>query len=330
MSGADNAIMDRNLALEAVRVTEATALSVAHLKGAGDERAVDQAAIAAMQASLDALGIIGTVVNGCGDEETAPLLYTGQKLGFGHGPAVDIALLPLEGSTMCAKDTFNAVSVVAMAERGGFLRVPQIYMDKIAVGPGLPPGIVDLDRSAEENLTALAEAKGVATGDLLVCVLDRPRHEELIGEIREAGARVMLIADGDVSGVIATALAATGVDAYMGIGGAPEGVLAAAALACVGGQMQARLAVRGEEQRRIAQKHAITDFQRKYDLADLASGEVMFAATGITDGMLLKGLRRNREGASTHSLVMRSKSGTVRFIEAWHQRRSNKTGLASP
>ena len=321
--------VDRNFALEAVRVTEATALAALVQVGAGDEQAADQAAIGAMQEALDGLTIDGTVVIGCGDKGAVELLYTGEKLGAGQGnPALDIALAPLEGNTVCAKGGHNAISVVAIAGRGGFLPVPRLYMEKIAVGPGLPDGIVDLDRTPAENLNALAEAKGVAVRDLRVCLLDRPRHEGLVDEIRATGARIMLLQDGDVSGVIATALPNTGIDVYMGSGGAPEGVLAAAGLACVGGQMQGRLIVRGEEQRKLALAHGIEDTEHKFALKEMARGDAMFAATGVTDGMLLKGVRRAPDGAVTHSLVMREQSGTVRYIEAWHHCRSNKRGLS--
>ncbi|MCE2509868.1 MAG: class II fructose-bisphosphatase [Alphaproteobacteria bacterium] len=318
--------MERNLALEVVRVTEAAALSASLLMGRGDEQAADQAAVDAMRAALNSLTIDGTVVIGEGERDEAPMLYIGEKVGLGKGPKVDIALDPLEGTTITAKGGQNALAVIAMAEDGGFLNAPDVYMDKIAVGRGLPGGIVDLDASPAENLKALAKAKGSDVSDLVVCVLDRPRHHELIAGIREAGARIMLISDGDVSGVIATTLPDSGVDIYMGIGGAPEGVLAAAALCCIGGQMQGRLQFRNDDERGRAKHCGITDFNRKYSLSEMANGDVMFAATGVTNGSMLKGVRRFAGGAYTYSTVMRSKSGTVRMIEARHNF-ARKTGF---
>ena len=314
----DSSTMDRNLALEAVRVTEAAALSASRWMGRGDEKAADQAAVDAMRAALNSVMIDGTVVIGEGERDEAPMLYIGEKVGRGKGPKVDIALDPLEGTTITAKGGQNALAVIAMAEHGGFLNAPDVYMDKIAVGRGLPEGIADLDASPKENLKALAKAKGSDVSDLVVCVLDRPRHHELIANIREAGARIMLISDGDVSGVIATTMADSGVDIYMGIGGAPEGVLAAAALCCIGGQMQGRLQFRNDDERGRARNFGITDFDRKYSLKEMAHGDVMFAATGVTDGSMVRGVRRFSGGATTHSIVMRSKSGTVRMIEAQH------------
>ena len=310
-------MMDRNLALEVVRVTEAAALSASRLMGRGDEKAADQAAVDAMRTALNSLAIDGCVVIGEGERDEAPMLYIGEKVGMG-GPAVDIALDPLEGTTITAKGLTNALSVIAMAEEGGFLHSPDVYMDKIAVGPELPPGVVDLDQKPDVNLKALAKAKKVEVGDLVACILDRPRHEELIRRVREAGARIMLISDGDVSGVIATAQPEAGVDIYIGSGGAPEGVLAAAALRCIGGQMQGRLVFRNDAERGRAERCGIKDLNRKYGLEDLAHGDVMFAATGVTNGAMLKGVRRFSGGAYTHSMVMRSKSGTVRYIEAYH------------
>jgi fructose-1,6-bisphosphatase II / sedoheptulose-1,7-bisphosphatase len=312
-----NAKMDRNLALEAVRVTEAAALAAARLLGRGDEKAADQAAVDAMRRALNALHIDGTVVIGEGERDEAPMLYIGEKVGAG-GPPIDIALDPLEGTTITAKGGPNALAVIAMAEAGGFLNAPDTYMDKIAVGPGFPDELVDLDADPEENLDNLAQAKKVDVADLVVCILDRPRHSELIQRVRGCGARITLISDGDVSGVIATTRPDSGVDIYMGSGGAPEGVLAAAALRCIGGQMQGRLLFRNDDERSRARKLGITDFNRKYDLLELAGGDVMFAATGVTDGTMLRGVRRNRTGGFTHSIVMRSKTGTVRLIEAQH------------
>jgi fructose-1,6-bisphosphatase II / sedoheptulose-1,7-bisphosphatase len=321
-----NAKMDRNLALEAVRVTEAAALAASRLMGRGDEKAADQAAVDAMRRALNSMNIKGCVRIGEGERDEAPMLYIGEQVGTGEGPEIDIALDPLEGTTITAKGGTNALAVIALAETGGFLHAPDTYMDKIAVGGGLPEGVVDLDETPGNNLRALAKAKGVEVGDLVACILDRPRHEELIARVREAGARIMLIGDGDVSGVIATATPETGVDIYLGTGGAPEGVLAAAALRCIGGQMQGRLVFRNNDERARATRIGVKDFDRKYGLMELAGGEVMFAATGVTNGTMLKGVRRFRHGAATHSLVMRSKSGTVRYIEATHNF-DRKTGF---
>jgi fructose-1,6-bisphosphatase II / sedoheptulose-1,7-bisphosphatase len=314
---AQNAAMDRNLALEAVRVTEAAALSASRLMGRGDEKAADQAAVDAMRRALNSLAIEGTVVIGEGERDEAPMLYIGEKVGTGNGPKIDIALDPLEGTTITAKGGANALAVIAMAEAGGFLNAPDVYMDKIGIGGGLGE-VVDLDEPAAVNLKNLAKAKGADVSDLVVCILDRPRHSELIAKVREAGARIMLISDGDVSGVIATSRPESGVDIYMGSGGAPEGVLAAAALRCIGGFMQGRLIFRNDDERGRAKRCGIADFNRKYNLLDLAKGDVMFAATGVTGGTMLQGVRRFAGGAVTHSMVMRSKTGTVRFIEAQH------------
>ena len=314
----DRNTMDRNLALEVVRVTEAAALAASRLMGRGDEKAADQVAVDAMRQALNGLAIEGTVVIGEGERDEAPMLYIGEKVGAGFGPRIDIALDPLEGTTITAKGLTNALAVVAMAEEGGFLNSPDVYMNKIAVGGGLTPGTVDLDNEPAVNLKNLAAAKKVEISDLVVCILDRPRHEELIRKVREAGARIMLISDGDVSGVIATAQPESGVDMYLGSGGAPEGVLAAAALRCIGGQMQGRLIFRNDAERGRAARCGITDFNRKYGLEELARGNVMFAATGVTNGSMLKGVRRFSGGAYTHSMVMRSKTGTVRYIEAYH------------
>ncbi|MBL8700603.1 MAG: class II fructose-bisphosphatase [Alphaproteobacteria bacterium] len=315
---AEKNALDRNLALEVVRVTEAAALSASKLMGRGDEKAADQAAVDAMRRALNSLAIEGVVVIGEGERDEAPMLYIGEKVGLGNGPRVDIALDPLEGTTITAKGGPNALAVIAMAEAGGFLNAPDVYMDKIAVGGGLPDGIVDIDASPADNLRALAKAKKAEVADLVVCILDRPRHAELIKKVREAGARIMLISDGDVSGVIATALPESGVDLYMGSGGAPEGVLAAAALRCIGGQFQGRLLFRNDDEKGRAHRLGIKDLNRKYSLLELAKGDVMFAATGVTDGSLLRGVRRWAGGASTHSIIMRSKTGTVRKIEATH------------
>jgi fructose-1,6-bisphosphatase II / sedoheptulose-1,7-bisphosphatase len=315
---AEQSGMDRNLALEAVRVTEAAALSASRLMGRGDEKAADQAAVDAMRKALNSLSIEGTVVIGEGERDEAPMLYIGEEVGLGNGPKIDIALDPLEGTTITAKGGQNALAVIAMAEQGGFLNAPDVYMDKIAIGAGLPSDLVDLDQTPGENLKALAKAKKVDVEDIVACILDRPRHADLIGAVRSSGARIQLISDGDVSGVIATTLPESGVDIYMGSGGAPEGVLAAAALRSIGGQMQGRLLFRNDDERARATKWGIEDFDRKYGLLDLASGDVMFAATGVTDGSMLRGVRRFSGGAMTHSIVMRSRTGTVRMIEAKH------------
>jgi fructose-1,6-bisphosphatase II / sedoheptulose-1,7-bisphosphatase len=324
---AAEAKMDRNLALEAVRVTEAAALAASKLMGRGDEKMADQAAVDAMRTSLNALSIDGTVVIGEGERDEAPMLYIGEKVGTG-GPKIDIALDPLEGTTITAKGLPNALAVMAMAEDGGFLNAPDVYMDKIAVGAGLPEGIVDLDKTPKQNLADLAKAMKVDVADLVVCILDRPRHSELIAKVREAGARIVLIGDGDVSGVIATSTGDSGINIYMGSGGAPEGVLAAAALRCIGGQIQGRLLFRNDDEKARAKKWGITDLNRKYSMLEMAKGDVMFAATGVTNGSMLKGVRRFHNGAETHSIIMRSKTGTVRWISA-HHNFSIKTGLPS-
>ena len=310
--------MERNLALEAVRVTEAAALSASRWMGRGDEKSADQAAVDAMRQALNNLQIQGTVRIGEGERDEAPMLFIGEEVGDGEGPKIDIALDPLEGTTITAKGGNNALAVIAMAEEGGFLNAPDTYMEKIAIGHSLPDGLVDLDEKVEVNLKELARAKGTDISDLVVCILDRPRHDEIIVKCREAGSRIMLIGDGDVSGVIATSQEEAGVDIYVGVGGAPEGVLAAAALRCIGGQMQGRLIFRSSDERQRAERLGITDFDRKYELNELAGGEVMFAATGVTSGTMLKGVRRFRDGAKTHSMIMRSKTGTVRYIEAEH------------
>lgn len=314
---AENKSMERNLALEVVRVTEAAALAASKLMGRGDEKAADQAAVNAMRESLGGLAIDGTVVIGEGERDEAPMLYIGEEVG-GGGPKIDIALDPLEGTTITAKGGQNALTVIAMASEGGFLNAPDTYMNKIAVGAGLPDDVVDLDEAPAVNLKNLAKAKGLELEDLVVCILDRPRHAELIAKVREAGARIILIGDGDVSGVIATSRPNSGVDMYCGSGGAPEGVLAAAALRCIGGQFQGRLLFRNDDERGRAERLGITDFDRKYSLHELAGGDVMFAATGVTDGSMLKGVRRFQGGATTQSIMMRSKTGTVRVVEADH------------
>lgn len=319
---ARQAQVDRNLALELVRVTEAAALAASRWVGKGDKNAADGAAVEAMRRAFDSVAIDGTVVIGEGEMDEAPMLYIGEKVGLyaksGGGMRADIAVDPLEGTSLTAKGGPNAMAVVALAPRGGFLHAPDVYMDKIAVGPGLPPGVVDLDRSPEENLHALAAAKGCEVGELTVCVLDRDRHKEIIKACRAAGARLMLIPDGDVFGVLAVAQPETGVDMYLGWGGAPEGVLAAAALRCIGGQMQGRLIFEDEAQVARAREMGMEDPHRKFAMEEMAAGEVMFAATGVTTGPLLQGVRIIPGGAVTHSIVMRSKSGTVRYVEGHH------------
>src|ERR1700733_6004182 len=314
----EDSYMDRNLALELARVSEAAALSASLLAGRGDEKQADQVAVNAMRRSLNSLDIDGTVVIGEGERDEPRMLYIGEKVGSGKGPKVDIALDPLEGTTITATGGNNSLAVVAMAEAGGFLHAPDTYMEKIAVGAGLPEGVVDLDASVSENLKNLAKAKGAQLPDLQVCILDRPRHKELIIKVRETGARIMLIGDGDVSAVMATSQPDSGIDMYIGSGGAPEGVLAAAALQCIGGQMQGRLLFRNDDEKGRAAKAGIKDLNRKYGINELAHGDVMFAATGVTSGAMLRGVRRFAGGAVTHSVVMRSKSGTVRTIEARH------------
>jgi fructose-1,6-bisphosphatase II / sedoheptulose-1,7-bisphosphatase len=315
-------LVDRNLALELVRVTEAAALAASRWIGRGDKNAADGAAVEAMRRAFDTVAITGTVVIGEGEMDEAPMLYIGEKVGLyakaGGGPEVDIAVDPLEGTSITAKGGPNAIATVALAEKGGFLHAPDIYMDKIAVGPGLPEGVVHLDASPAENLRELAKAKGCEISDLMVCTLDRDRHKDLIKACRAAGARITLLGDGDVAGVINVSQAEAGIDIYMGSGGAPEGVLAAAALRCIGGQMQGRLMFEDEDQVARAKSMGIDDPQRIYSIEQMARGNVMFAATGVTSGAMLRGVRRTAGGAYTHSIVMRSKSGTVRYVEGHH------------
>lgn len=309
--------MDRNLALEMIRVTEAASLSCARFMGRGDEKAADQAAVNAMRRALNDIAFEGTVVIGEGERDNAPMLYIGEKVGKGNGLKVDIALDPLEGTTICAKGKANALSVIAIAESGHFLHAPDVYMEKIAVGPK-GRGVIDLRKSPTENLRAVAKAKGVEVEHLTVIILDRPRHMDLIAEVRKAGARIRLIDDGDVSAALATCWKETGVDLLIGTGGAPEGVLAAAALRSIGGDLQGRLVFRNEDEKARARKMGIEDFNRIYKGEEMASGNVMFCATGVTDGDFLKGVRFFHGGAETHSVVMRSQSGTIRFIQAIH------------
>ena len=309
--------LDRNLVLEVARVTEAAAIAAARLRGRGNEKAADKAAVDAMRRELALLPIQGTVVIGEGEMDDAPMLYIGEKLGAGFGPQVDIAVDPLEGTTICAKVMPNALAVLAISERGGLLHAPDMYMMKIAIGPGYPEGLVDLDASHADNLNALAKAKGVPVSHLTACILDRPRHAGLIRAVRETGAAVQLIPDGDIAGVIwTTNPGETGIDIYMGSGGAPEGVLAAAALSCIGGQIQGRLMAANEAERARAAKMGIPDLNRKFNLRDMASADVIFSMTGVTSGSLLSGVKFRGDTAETETIVMRSKSGTVRRVKA--------------
>jgi fructose-1,6-bisphosphatase II / sedoheptulose-1,7-bisphosphatase len=314
-------LLDRAFALEAVRVTEAAAIAASRQIGRGDEHAADQAAVEAMRTAFNALPISGTVVIGEGERDEAPMLYIGEKVGQG-GAAIDIALDPLEGTTLTAKALPNALAVMAMAEPGTLLNAPDTYMDKIAIGGGYPEGTIDLDADPAENVRSLAKAKGVKPHEITALILDRPRHSKIIESVRSTGAAVRLITDGDVAGVIATSDPATGIDIYIGQGGAPEGVLAAAALRCIGGQIQTRLIFKKDDERARAAKLGITDFNRKYSLMDLASGDVVFAATGVTDGSMLSGVHIDRDHVTTESVVMRSATGTVRWIRAMHRRQA--------
>ncbi len=313
-------IIERILTLELVRVTERAAVAAAGLRGRGDEKAADQAAVDAMRRELNRLPIEGTIVIGEGERDEAPMLFIGEKVGAGQGPKVDIAVDPLEGTTLCAKNMPGSIAVMSMARAGSLLNAPDCYMEKIAIGPGYPPGIVDLDMSAEDNVRALAKAKGAPTSAITVLILDRPRHAGLIAGCRKAGASVQFITDGDVAGIIFTAQPEqTGVDMYMGIGGAPEGVLAAGALRCVGGQMQGRLILDTQEARDRALKMGIKDPKKKYDMKELASGDVIVCATGVTDGAMLKGVKFGNGVIETESVIYRSVTGTVRRIFAEHR-----------
>ncbi|MBT5157823.1 MAG: class II fructose-bisphosphatase [Rhodobiaceae bacterium] len=310
--------IDRSLTLELARVTERAAVAAAKLIGRGDEKAADQAAVDAMRRELNALNIDGEVVIGEGERDEAPMLYIGEKVGTGDGPKVDIALDPLEGTTLTAKGMGNALAVVAMAEGGSLLNAPDVYMDKIAIGGGYPANTVDLDADPADNVKAVAKAKGVDVGLVNVCILDRPRHAEMIGKVRAAGARVTLISDGDIAGVIHCTDPSTGIDMYMGTGGAPEGVLAAAALRCTGGQMQGRLVTTDEGQKERARKMGIEDFNRKYTAEEMASGDVVLSATGVTTGSMLTGIAQHGNEIWTDTLLMRSSTGTIRWIKARH------------
>src|SRR3954471_22212332 len=312
--------LDRILTIELVRVTERAAVAAAQLRGRGDEIAADQAAVEAMRRELNRLPIQGKVVIGEGQPDQAPALFIGEEIGTQQGPAVDIALDPLEGKTVCAKNLPDAISVIAIAEQGSLLNAPDVYMEKVAIGPGYPPGVVSLDASPADNVRALAKAKGVSVGEITACVLDRPRHGRLIEELRTAGVAIRLIGDGDIAGIIhTTATAETGIDIYMGVGGAPEGVLAAAALRCIGGQMQCRLVLDTQEKRERAAKMGIKDPRKKYEIADMVKGDCLFAATGVTDGALLDGVKFRKEVIETETVVMRSVTGTVRWIRAEHR-----------
>ncbi|SFO75541.1 fructose-1,6-bisphosphatase II / sedoheptulose-1,7-bisphosphatase [Cohaesibacter marisflavi] len=313
-------VLDRILTLEIVRVVERAAVSAARLRGKGNEKAADQAAVDAMRRELNQLPITGRVVIGEGERDEAPMLYIGEEVGNKQGPKVDIALDPLEGTTLCAKNQPNSLAVISIADEGSLLNAPDVYMDKIAIGPGYPKGLVDLDRSPADNLNALAKAKGVDVADLNVCILDRPRHAKLIEDVRKTGAAIRLIGDGDVQGIIhITDPDESGMDIYMGIGGAPEGVLAASALRCIGGQMQGRLVINNDEQLQRAIRMGIEDPSKKFDMMELAGGDVTFAATGVTDGNMLSGVKFGKEVIKTQTVVMRSSTGTVRWVETEHR-----------
>jgi fructose-1,6-bisphosphatase II / sedoheptulose-1,7-bisphosphatase len=319
--GRSSAIISRPLTLELVRVTERAAIAAAGWRGKGDERAADAAAAAAMRDELGRVDIDGRIVIGEGVHSDSPVMFVGERVGSGHGPGVDIAVDPLEGNTLCAKNQPDAICVLAMAERGALLNAPEVYMSKVAIGAGYPEGLVDLDQSPIDNVRALAKAKRVPLGEVTACVLDRPRHASLIEDLRVAGVPVKLISDGDIAGIIhATNTEDSGIDIYLGSGGAPEGVLAAAALRCVGGQMQGRLILDTPEKRERAQQVGITDFSRKYSVTDMASGDVLFAASGVTDGTLLAGVKIRRNHVMTSTIVMRSWSQTVRWVNARHRR----------
>ncbi len=321
-------LLDRVLSIEIARVTEAAAIAAARLRGRGDVKGADGAAVDAMRRELAKLSIRGRVVIGEGEMDEAPMLYIGEEVGTGEGPRVDIAVDPLEGTTICAKAMPNALAVLAISAEGGLLHAPDMYMNKIAVGPGYPDGIVDLDRSARENLEALAKAKGVPVSEITACILDRPRHSELIAEVRKAGAGIQLIPDGDIAGVIwTTDPAKTNVDIYLGSGGAPEGVLAAAALRCIGGQMQGRLMPLKDEEKRRAKEMGIDDIDRKFSMAEMASADVIFSATGVTDGSLLDGVHFRQGFAETETVVMRAATGTVRRIKTTFRMIGTRPGL---
>lgn len=308
-----------HLADAMVRVTELAAIAAETMVGRGDEKAADAAAVDAMRKAFNAVDFKGRVVIGEGERDEAPMLYIGEEVGTSNGPEIDIALDPLEGTTLTAKAMSNALAVLAISPRGGLLYAPDTYMDKIAIGPGYDEGVIDLDADAGENITELAKAKGVPVSAMTACVLDRPRHAEIIESLRSVGARIAIISDGDVAGVINTTNPSTGVDMYVGSGGAPEGVLAAAALKCVGGQMQGRLVFRNDDERKRADRTGITDYDKKYDLNGLASGETVFCATGVTKGGLVDGVTRRGGIITTDTLVMSSADGMVRKIKSYHR-----------
>ena len=313
-------VLERILSLEIVRVTARAAVSAARLRGRGAEKAADQAAVDAMRRELNNLPIHGTVVIGEGELDEAPMLFLGEEVGTKKGPKVDIAVDPLEGTTLCAKNMPGAIATVAMADEGTLLHAPDVYMEKIAIGPGYPKGVVDLDAPAGDNILKLAKAKGVRPENITALILDRPRHADMIAAVRKVGAAVCLITDGDVAGVIHTAEPdSTGIDIYLGIGGAPEGVLAAAALRCIGGQMQCRLVLDTDERRERAAKMGVTDPRMRYEIEDMVKGDCLFAATGVTDGAMLRGVRFRRDIIETETVVMRSVTGTVRRILAQHR-----------
>ncbi|MGE0565217.1 MAG: class II fructose-bisphosphatase [Pseudolabrys sp.] len=311
--------LERILSLEIVRVTERAAVSAARLRGHGKDKASDQAAVDAMRRELNNLPIDGTVVIGEGEMDEAPMLFIGEKVGNKSGPKVDIAVDPLEGTVLCAKNMPGAIATLAMAEAGTLLHAPDCYMDKIAIGPGYPKGTIDLDAPADENIVSLAKAKGVKPSEITAILLDRPRHADMIAKVRKVGAAVSLISDGDVAGVIHCAEAKTGIDIYLGIGGAPEGVLAAAALRCIGGQMQTRLVIDSDELRKRTEKMGIKDPKKKYEIEDMVKGDCLFAATGVTTGPMLQGVKFGKNVIETETLVMRSLTGTVRRVYAEHR-----------
>jgi fructose-1,6-bisphosphatase II / sedoheptulose-1,7-bisphosphatase len=317
----ETSIVNRNMTLEVVRVTERAAVAAVSWRGKGDEKAADQAAVEAMRDELGRIPINGRIVIGEGERDEAPMLYIGEHVGRGDGMEVDVAVDPLEGTTLCAKNQQDSMCVLAIAERGGLLHAPDVYMEKIAIGPGYPEGIIDLDQSASDNVKALASAKKVPINEISVCVLDRPRHSALIEELRVLGVPIKLIGDGDIAGIIHSANTEdSSIDLYLGSGGAPEGVLAAAAMPCLGGQMQGRLVLDSQDKRDRAEKLGITDFKRKYSVSDLAGGDVLFTATGVTDGSLVPGVKIRTRDVTTTTVVMRSWSGTMRWITARHLR----------
>jgi fructose-1,6-bisphosphatase II / sedoheptulose-1,7-bisphosphatase len=319
-SGKHREVLDRVLSIEIARVTERAAVAAARLRGRGNEKDADQAAVDAMRREMNKLPIDGTIVIGEGERDEAPMLFIGETVGNKHGPKVDIAVDPLEGTTLCAKNMPGAIATMAMAEAGTLLNAPDVYMEKIAIGPGYRKGVVDLDAPPEENVRALAKAKGVPTEQITALILDRPRHADLVAGVRRAGASVRFITDGDVAGVIhTTEPEVTGIDIYLGIGGAPEGVLAAAALACIGGQMQGRLVLDTDEKRERARKMGITDPRKKYEMEDMVQGDCVFAATGVTTGSMLQGVRFRPGSVETETVVMRATTGTVRWIRAEHR-----------